>query len=49
MKKSRSGLKMAKSRNSENKKRYEIIAEEIAHFEKLIRGHRKLLTAIGNL
>ena len=49
MKKSRSGLKMAKSGNSKDRKRYEIIGEEIAHFEKLIRGHRKLLTAIGNL
>ncbi len=40
---------MGKSKNSEDKRRYVIVAEELAHFEKLIEGHRKLLTAIGNL
>ena len=49
MKKSRSGLKMEKSENSNDKQRYKIVAEELEHFEKLIKGHRKILTAIGNL
>ena len=37
---------MAKSRD---KLRYKIIEEELAKFNKLIEGHRKLLIAIGNL
>lgn len=40
---------MAKSRNSEDKLRYKIVAEEIERFKKLIEGHRKLLVAIGEL
>ncbi len=40
---------MAKSKNLEDKRRYEIVSEELKNFEKLIRGHRKLLNAIGNL
>ena len=40
---------MVKSGNSSDKLRYKIVAEEIAKFEKLIKGHRKLLEAIGNL
>ena len=40
---------MAKSGNSKDGKRYEIVLEELEHFEKLIEGHRKLLNAIGNL
>ena len=32
-----------------DKEKYEIVAEELKQFEKLIAGHRKLLTAIGNL
>ena len=40
---------MAKSENSKDKKKYEIVVEELEHFEKLIEGHKKLLTAIGNL
>ncbi len=48
-KKSKSGLNMEKSENSKDKKRYEIVAEELEHFEKLVEGHRKLLAAIGNL
>ena len=40
---------MAKSKSLEDKKRYKIVSEELEHFEKLIEGHRKLLTAIGNL
>ncbi len=40
---------MAKYGNSRDKEKYEIVAEELKQFEKLIAGHRKLLTAIGNL
>ena len=40
---------MAKSMNSKDGKRHQIVVEELEHFEKLIEGHRKLLTAIGNL
>ncbi len=40
---------MEKSENLGDKERYEIVTEEIEQFEKLIKGHRKLLEAIGNL
>ena len=40
---------MEKSKNLDDKKRYKIVAEEIEHFEKLIKGHEKILEAIGNL
>ncbi len=40
---------MEKSENLSDKKRYEIVAEEIEQFENLIKGHKKLLEAIGNL
>ena len=40
---------MAKYGNSKDEERYEIVAEELKKFEKLISGHKKLLTAIGNL
>lgn len=40
---------MAKSGNLKDGKKCKIVVEEIEHFEKLIEGHRKLLTAIGNL
>ena len=40
---------MAKSGNSEDKVRLEILKEEIARFNKLVSGHKKLLIAIGNL
>ena len=40
---------MEKSKSLGDKERYEIVAEEIKHFEKLIKGHEKLLEAIGNL
>ena len=39
---------MAQKRLEDNE-RYGIVPKELEHFEKLIRGHRKLLTAIGNL
>jgi len=40
---------MAKSENSKDNKKYKMVVEELAHFEKLVEGHKKLLTAIGNL
>ena len=40
---------MAKSENLKDNKKYEMVIEELEHFEKLIEGHKKLLTAIGNL
>lgn len=40
---------MVKSENSKDNKKYEMVVEELEHFEKLIEGHKKLLTAIGNL
>lgn len=40
---------MEKSVNLDDKKRYEIVAEELERFNKLVKGHRKLLRAIGNL
>ena len=40
---------MAKLENSKDGKRYQIVVEELEHFEKLVNGHKKLLTAIGNL
>ncbi len=40
---------MAKLGNSEDGIRLEIVREEVEKFKRLIEGHRKLLTAIGNL
>ena len=43
---------MAKSKNLReisDKEKYEIVAEEIKKLNNLIRGHRKILEAIGNL
>ena len=40
---------MVKSKNSKDKRRYKIVSEELKSFEKLIKGHRKLLNAIGGL
>ena len=40
---------MAKSKNSEDKLKSKIAFEEIEHFNKLIKGHEKLLLAIGRL
>jgi hypothetical protein len=34
---------------SQHNKKYEIVVEELEHFEKLVEGHKKLLIAIGNL
>ena len=43
----RSGLKMEKSENSKDKHR--IVIEEIERFKELVKGHEKILEAIGNL
>ncbi len=40
---------MAKSENPKDKERSKIVIEEIKEFDKLIKGHRKLLEAIGRL
>ncbi len=40
---------MDKLKNSKDKARYRIVIEEIERFKKLIRGHKKLLAAIGDL
>ncbi len=40
---------MEQSENSEDKIRYKIVSEELDRFNKLIKGHRKLLKAIGEL
>ncbi len=40
---------MAKSVNLKDKQVYEIVASEIASFNALVKGHEKLLFAIGSL
>lgn len=40
---------MAKSGNSSEASRLKIVSEEIASFNKIVDGHRKLLNAIGGL
>ncbi len=40
---------MGKSKNSKDKLRYAIVAEELKEFNKLIQGHEKLLISIGKL
>ena len=40
---------MEKSKNLNDKRKSEIVVEEIEHFKRLIKGHKKLLEAIGNL
>jgi hypothetical protein len=49
MKKLRSGYNMARSENSKDNEKYKIVVEELNKFEELIKGHRKLLLAIGRL
>jgi len=48
MRKYWSGLRMAKYANS-GAVRLRIVSEEVARFNRLIDGHRKLLEAIGRL
>ncbi|HLC79659.1 MAG TPA: hypothetical protein VJG83_04545 [archaeon] len=40
---------MEKSGNSKDENRYKIVAEEIEEFKRLVKGHEKLLRAIGEL
>jgi len=40
---------MVKSDSSKDKLRYKIVSEEIKSFTNLIKGHRKILEAIGSL
>jgi len=46
---SKNGLKLEQSKNLKDKIQYKIVTEEIERFKKLIRGHKQLLAAIGNL
>jgi len=52
MMKSKSGLNMEKSKRSKDldeKQRPKIVVEEINRFNELVKGHRKILEAIGSL
>ena len=52
MRKSRSGSNMEKSKPSKDlkdKQRYKIVVQEVNKFNDLIKGHRKILEAIGSL
>jgi len=40
---------MVKSGNLSDELRYQVVAEEIEEFRKLVEGHRKILAAIGEL
>ncbi len=40
---------MEKSGNSKDRLRYKIVARELEEFSRLVKGHKKLLTAIGKL
>jgi hypothetical protein len=40
---------MVKSESLNDKEKYEIISEEIIRFKNLIKGHEKILEAIGGL
>lgn len=40
---------MVKSKNLNDKEKYRIVQQELEEFSELIKGHRKLLIAIGNL
>lgn len=40
---------MGKSENLNDKKKFEIVSKEIIEFNKLLKGHEKLLIAIGKL
>lgn len=40
---------MAKSKNSNDNLHYQILAKELQEFNQLIKGHQKLLEAIGKL
>ena len=40
---------MKKSRSSKDKLTYKIVAKELERFKRLVKGHEKLLAAIGAL
>jgi len=40
---------MTKSKNLSDKEKYKIVQQELEEFNALVKGHRKLLIAIGNL
>jgi hypothetical protein len=40
---------MAESRNLKDKEVYEAVSKELEHFKNLIKDHKKLLVAIGQL
>ncbi|MEM2131092.1 MAG: hypothetical protein QXR96_01080 [Candidatus Woesearchaeota archaeon] len=40
---------MEKSENLKDEERYKIVVEEVLKFKELVKGHRKLLEAIGRL
>lgn len=40
---------MEKSENSKDRLRRKIVSEELKEFNKLVKGHEKLLAAIGRL
>ena len=40
---------MGKLENLSDKERYEIVSAEIKKFQKLVKGHERLLEAIGRL
>ena len=40
---------MAKSKNSKDKIKLEIVSQELKNFNKLVKGHEKILFAIGRL
>ena len=40
---------MVKSKNLKDSERLEIVREEVDNFNKLVKGHRKLLEAVGKL
>lgn len=42
-------MSMGKSRNSSDSLRCRIVSEELTEFNKLVKGHEKLLEAIGKL
>ncbi len=40
---------MAKYAHSKDKEIYELVVKELEHFKKLMKGHEKLIKAIGEL
>ena len=40
---------MVKSENLKDKQKYQLVVKEIEQFMKLIKGHEKILEAIGKL